>query len=380
MMNYRLAGPQDMDGIIDFANMVFSMLRVPHNFEEMLPKVYAAPNLQPEIHIVAEEEGRLCGCLGLLVYPLRVAGETLRVGYLGTMAVHPRVRGRGTMGTLMEKQIERGKEMGLDMLLLGGQRQRYGRHGYETVGATVGYSISAANVRHAMTDVDGEGLDFTPMTQADVPFARSLYDAQLVAGARTEGNFLDAVKSYREKPYAVSKGGEALGYLVTSQDGGRISEILMKDSAFILPAIKGYMQANGLRSLRVDAAPYNVTLNSLLAPLCEGFTISPNCMLRMLNPERVIAAYMKLKAALQPLEDGRLTLGCGEAGAVEIAVTGGEVSVRKTEEAPQLALSDQQAAMLLFGFNRFAVAAEAKEAAPGSWFPLPLHIPEPDSF
>ena len=188
------------------------------------------------------------------------------------------------------------------------------------------------------------------------------------------------MKSYREKPYAVSKGGEALGYLVTSQDGGRISEILMKDSAFILPAIKGYMQANGLRSLRVDAAPYNVTLNSLLAPLCEGFTISPNCMLRMLNPERVIAAYMKLKAALQPLEDGRLTLGCGEAGAVEIAVTGGEIAVKRTQAAPQLALSDQQAAMLLFGFNRFAVAAEAKEAAPCSWFPLPLHIPEPDSF
>lgn len=380
MMNYRLAGPEDMDGVIDFANMVFSMLRVPHNFEEMLPKVYAEPLLQPEIHIVAEEEGRLCGCLGMLEYPLRVAGETLRVGYMGTMAVHPRVRGRGTMGTLMEKQIERGKALGLDVLLLGGQRQRYARHGYETVGTTYGYSISAANVRHAMTQVDAGGLSFAPMTQEDVPFALSLYDAQLVAGARTEENFLAAVKSYREKPYAVKRDGDMVGYLVAAQDGARISEIVMKDSGFILAAVKGYMQAMGLRSLRVDAAPHDTALNSLLASVCEGYTISPNCMLRMLKPERVIGAYMKLKAALQPLEDGRLTLGCGEAGAVEIAVTGGEVSVQRTQEAPQLALTDQQAAMLLFGSNRFAVDAEAQRMAPASWFPLPLHISEPDSF
>ena len=380
MMNYRCAGPQDMDKIIDFANMVFSMLRVPHNFEEMLPKVYAAPNLQPEIHIVAEEEGRLCGCLGMLVYPLRVAGETLRIGYMGTMAVHPRVRGRGTMGTLMEKQIERGKEKDLDVLLLGGQRQRYARHGYETVGATYNYSISAANVRHAMVQEDAEGVAFTPMTQADVPFALSLYDAQLVAGARTEENFLDAVKSYREKPYAVAKNGEAIGYLVTSQDGAYITEIRMKDASLILPAIKGYMAQQGLRLVQVAAAPYDTVLNELLAPLCEGFTISANCMLRLLHPEKVIGAYMKLKAALAPMEDGRLVLGCGEAGTVEIVVSGGETSVRRTEEAPQLALTDQQAAMLLFGFNRFALSAQMRNAAPGSWFPLPLHIPEPDSF
>lgn len=380
MITYRIADERDMESIIDFANMVFSMLRVPHNFEEMLPKVYAAPNLQPEIHVIAEEDGRLCGCLGMLVYPLRVAGETLRIGYMGTMAVHPRVRGRGTMGMLMEKQIERGKAMGLDLLLLGGQRQRYGRHGYETCGQTYGYSISTANVRHAMTQVDADGLCFAPMQQADVPFALSLYNAQSVAGARTEGNFLDCVRSYRERPYAVSRGGEALGYLVTSQDGLRISEIVMKEAALLLPAIKGYMQEKGLRSIRMDAAPYDTALNGLLAPLCEGDSVTPNCMALMLHPQRVIAAYMKLKAQLQPLADGRLLLGCGEAGTVEIAVKDGKADVRCTQEEAQLALSGQEAAMLLFGHNRFAVPEKARYAAPEGWFPLPLHIPEPDSF
>lgn len=380
MMNYRLADAQDMDKIIDFANMVFSMLRVPHDFEEMLPKVYASPNLQPEIHIVAEEEGRLCGCLGMLVYPLRVAGETLRIGYMGTMAVHPRVRGRGTMGTLMEKQIERGKEMGLDMLLLGGQRQRYARHGYETCGGTYGYTISAANVRHAMTGMDADALRFEPMKQEDAAFALALYDRQIVAGARTEGNFLAAVKSYREKPYVVKDGAQMIGYLVTSQDGQRISEIVMENSGSILPAVKGYMQTMGLRSLRVDAAPHDTALNTLLASVCEGFTLSQNCMAQVLNPERVIRAYMKLKAATGPLEDGRVVLTCGDRGTIEAAVSGGQISVCPAQGKEGIALTNQQTVQLLFGHNRFAVPRDAVKAVPTSWFPLPLHISEPDSF
>ena len=380
MMEYRIAQPQDMENVIDLANMVFSMLRVPHNFAEMLPKVYAEPNLQPGIHLLAEEEGRLCGCLAMLEYPLRVAGDTLNVGYMGTMAVHPRTRGRGTMGTLMDKQIERGIERGMDMLLLGGQRQRYARHGYEGVGATYGYSISAANVRHAMVDENAEGLCFAPMTQADVPFALGLYDSQLVGGARTEKNFLACVSSYREKPYVVTRGGEALGYLVTSQDGARVSEIHMKELALVLPAIKGFMAHSGLRGLRVDAAPYDEPLNSLLAQVCEGYSVSANCMLRMVNPAKVIGAYMKLKAQIQPLEDGALILGCGKAGTVEITVKDGVPAVCATEKPAQLALTDQQAAMLLFGYNRFGVDAAVRQSVPGSWFPLPLHIPEPDSF
>ena len=376
MMEYRIAGAKDLDGIIDFANMVFFMLRVPHNFEQILPKVYAAPHLKADIHVIAEEEGRLCGCLGMLVFPLRVAGETLQVGYLGTMSVHPRVRGRGTMGTLMQKQMARAREMGLDMVVLGGQRQRYGNHGFETCGATFGYSISAANVRHAMTAADHTGLKFVPMAQEDVPFALALYDGQAVAGARTPENFLDAVRSYGEKPYILLRGEQKIGYVVTSKDGQRISELVMASEEDILPAIKGYMQQMGVGNLRVDAMPHDTALNGRLASLCEGFTISANCMLHMLKPDKVIAAYMKLKAGMQPLADGELVLSCGEAGTVKIAGSGGEISTEMTQEAAQ-PLTGAQAAMLLFGYNRFAAP---KVSAPLGWFPLPFAIAEPDSF
>ena len=112
-MHYRLANGRDMDALIDFIDMVFSMVRVPHDFEAILPKVYGPGRRRPEIHVIAEDdEGRLCGCLGMMTYPLRVAGRTLRVGYLGSMAVHPRARGQGVMGELLRRQIARAQRGG----------------------------------------------------------------------------------------------------------------------------------------------------------------------------------------------------------------------------------------------------------------------------
>ena len=380
MITYRFADERDMESIIDFINMVFSMLRVPHNFEEMLPKVYGQVNRHPEIHAIAEEDGKICGCLGLHVFPLTVCGETLRVGYLGSMSVHPRMRGQGVMKVLMEMQIAAGKERGLDMMVLGGQRQRYQYYGFETCGGTFGYSISAANVRHALGDVDAGGLTFTPMTQEDVPYALALYSTQSVCGARTEKNFLDCVRSYREKPMTIRKGGERVGYLVTTQDGASITEILTGDAAMLPAAVKGYALYSGARSLHVDAAPHDARLSEALAPICEGYTIAANSMLSVLNPAKVIGAYMRLAQTIAPLADGALTLAMGERGTVRIAVENGEISVAPAQGDAQITLDAREAHQLLFGFNRFAVPAQARHAAPANWFPLPYHIPEPDSF
>ena len=381
MMEYRVAGAKDLDSIIDFANMVFSMVRVPHNFETLLPKVYAAPNLKADIHMIAEEDGRLCGCLGMLDYPLRVAGRPLRIGYLGTMSVHPRVRGRGTMGALVKKQVERAQEMGLDLLALGGQRQRYGTHGFESCGTTYAYSLTAANVRHTMGDVDTAGLAFAPMQAEDVPFALALYDAQAVAGARTQADFLAVVSSYSGVPYVVTIDGERAGYLIAMQDGQRITELVMREEALVYAALKGFMAHKALRALRVETAPHDVALNRLLAAVCEGYTQSNNCMVRVLNPQRVIAAYMALKQTIKPLADGRFAFVCGSAGAVEIAVSCGKIAVQRIDETQDmLRLDERQSSALLFGSNPFAVPEAVQAAVPAGWFPLPFAIPEADGF
>lgn len=369
-----------MEGLIDHINMIFSMLRVPHNFEEMIPKAYGKELRIDDMHVVAEdEEGRLCGCLGMYVFPLRVLDTTLRVGYLGSMAVHPRARGQGTMGTLMQKQVERGYELGLDLIVLGGQRQRYQRSGFETGGASYVYSISRANVRHALADTDVQGISFRAMEAGDVPQMIQLYDSQIVAGARREENFIATLKSYRREAWTIIMEEEPVGYISATADGQTIGEIVLEDPEMILPAIKAWMNERNVRNLHISAAPYDRVLGERLAPVCESFSLNPSIMLRVLRPETVLPAYMKLQNTVKPLSDGRVVLGWEGVGALEFKAEGGEIIVRPTEEEPLDWLSQIDFHQLIFGFNRFA-APKIKAQIPENWFPLPVHIPDPDSF
>ena len=378
MMHYRLANDSDMDAIIDFIDMIFSMVRVPHDFEALLPKVYGRERRLAGIHMLAEDDaGRLCGCLGMLTYPLRVAGQTLRVGYLGSMAVHPRARGQGVMGELLRRQIGRAQELGLDLLALGGQRQRYGFSGFETGGASYVYSIRQANVRHALADV--EALTLRDAVESDAPRLFALYDAQPVAGARSEADFLTILRSYGHRAITIEQDGKPAGYLCVSPDGQAVSELAAASPDVILPAIKGWVLAQDVRMLHVTAAPHDTVLNRLLAPVCESDAITPCCMLRVLRPERVLPAYLRLKSGLSPLESGQLVLGWEGLGAYHVTVDGEQIDVAACAQEPDIALGGLAMHRLLFAQNRFA-APETESRLARSWFPLPVHIPEPDSF
>ena len=131
--------------------------------------------------------------------------------------------------------------------------------------------------------------------------------------------------------------------------------------------------------MEISAALYDKELGELLAPICESFSLNPNIMIRVLKPETVLPAYMKLKSTIHPLSDGRAVIGWEGVGALEFCVQGGEISVRMTQETPQDMLSQIEFHQLIFGYNRFA-APKVKAEIPENWFPLPVHIPDPDSF
>ena len=100
-------------------------------------------------------------------------------------------------------------------------------------------------------------------------------------------------------------------------------------------------------------------------------------MMLLLNPERVIRAYLKLKTTLEPVQDGTLVLKLADHPALAIRVQGGEVSVTPTDATPDLALSMEEGVHLLFARNRF-YAPEV--STPAGWFPLPMSVAVPDTF
>ena len=379
MTEYRFATAQDYPKVIDFINLVFSQAARPHDFADLIPKVYGDGHEEyAPIHAIALEDGEIRGCVAVLPYDMEVAGQKLRVGYLGSVSVHRLSRGAGHMKKLMQMHIDRAKADGIDMLVLNGQRQRYGYFGFYPVGGAFRYSVGHANVRHALSDVDVSPFTFEKLTQgAQSDFAYDLYQQQPVCVLRPKERFAEYLLSFESQGWLIKQQGEPVGYLVSKRDCAAIHELVVKDNSCIHAVLKAWMAAHGLRQLGMAAAPHDTALNRTLSSFAEGYSIGAAEFMLCLNRAGTIRSWMTLKNAVQPLSEGCVKLGI-EDQVLEIKVADGAVTVENTASPADIVLTAEQADYLLFSYNRFY--APAVPGIPADWFPLPLYISRPDTF
>lgn len=382
MIEYRFAQPQDMPLIIDFIDLVFSQQKVPHDFEKLIPKAYGEGRDLSRTHAIALDEGRVVGCVACYPFLQTMGGYTLRCEYLGSVSVHRHARGAGIMKKLMQIQLDRARAEGVDLLALGGQRQRYEYHGFVPTGGMYRYSFTTSNARHALADVDISGLCFVPLTNEDpeaVRYCWTLYQQQPVCGARTPEDFVVTAQTFLSCPWLVLLNGQKAGYLISSRNDASVTELVMEDPALVPAVLKAWLPARGLRSIGVEAAPYNKPLNRTLARFAEGFSLEENGMLLCLNFPKVAAACMSLKNSVSPLNDGQLVLSIEGGDAFRLAVKDGQVCAEPVTGPADVTLSAKEAMHLLFSHNRF-YAPEVDCAIPDGWFPLPQCIASPDHF
>ena len=376
---YRRALPADRDHLLDFINMVFSIAYEPHNYIERLPKVYAEGRFDNAIHNIAlNANGDIRGVVSLMPGTLRVGDAALRTGYVGNVSTHPYGRGEGHMKALMARMKADALSEGMDLVALGGQRQRYGYFGFTPGGLRAVYAVNRSNLRHALADADVQGIDFTPLEGADAALAGAafdLFDSQPVRMARRREDFSIILRSWRQTPWLILKDGAFAGYLTVSKDGEEIGEILLADMAVLPAALKAWMLSRDVQEVSIPVAPYDRALNRALGAFAEEWQLQVCQKLLVLNFPKVIAALMPLAAARGPMQDGTLSLYV-DGAPLTVAVEAGRVSVTGAapEDAPRLTAAQAQE---LF-FSPFADAARA--GLPAGWLPLPLYIAETDCF
>lgn len=378
MNEYRFATPQDMPKVIDFIDLVFSQSARPHDFAQLIPKVYGDGHDYSHIHAIALEDGEIRGCVAVLPFDLHIEGQTLHVGYLGSVSVHRLSRGAGHMKKLMQMQIDKAKADGLDLLILGGQRQRYGYFGFYPMGGTFRYSVGHANVRHALGDVDASGITFEKLVQGeDSDFAYDLYQQQPVFGARPKERFAEFLLSFNSQGWLVKLNGEKAGYLNATTDNSGIHEIVLKDPALVPAVLKAWMAERDQRQIGLAVAGYDKTLNRTLSAFAEGYSISQDGYALFINHANALRFWLTLKNKVTPLSEGLVRLSI-EGEGIEIKVADGAVTVEKADLPATCNLSAYEAAELLYGFNRFY--APEVPGIPADWFPLPLYIMRADTF
>lgn len=377
MTEYRFARPDEEMEVLDLINAVFSQVSRPHDFAKMLPKVYAHPGFA-RIHAVALEGGRIRGTIAML--PLEVRLEEglprLKAGYIGSVAVHPRYRGKGMMRALMDMQIEEARGQGFDFLALGGQRQRYRYHGFEKGGGEARLTVTRSNARHALPEKSS--FRFQRVDGPDhpaLPFMIALQSKTPFSCVRPPDLFWDTLCSYGEEPFAIwdETRNDWAGYLVIQDTD--ITELVLARESDLSAVIAAWMRGKTKYTVHCPAG-FRERVGTLAA-FVDHASVCDMEMVRILNWEKVLRTCFASRQRHCPLPEGKRVVRIENSGTWTLEVGSGGASVLPSEEEPQLTLTELQAVSLFFSPMSAMLADDGLLRA---WLPLQLYVPVPDQF
>ena len=350
---YTVGSPGEMPEIIDFINYVFSQTARPHDFKTLLPKVYgdSAPEEQEAFHFLAKQNGKLVGCVACRPTLLKFGGETLSCGYIGSVSVHKYHRGEGHMKKLMAMAIRDARSKGYDMLILGGQRQRYGYFGFEPAGMALRFQFTKTNARHVLKDVDISEIALRSMTEADVSFAMELWQRQPVSSLRREITFLDDLRSWAQTPLCITVGGEPVGYCAGD-------ELILQDESLMPKVLKAITERSADFALSLVAGLHEKQRIAYLSGVCEGVTLGSKAQINVLNWPRVLKIFIEFKHRfVRKVNDCAFTLDIAEDGTFAGNVKNGNAEIEALSSVPASAirLGHNEAQRLFFGIGEAAL-------------------------
>lgn len=376
MAEYIRADKSRKADVLDFINYVFSSSHVPHDFKTLLPKVYRDEKEDFNgTHYLAEEDGRIKAVITNLMLEEQVGTEIFKYGMIGNVSVHPYARSKGYMKALMKMIREDSEKDGLDALVLGGQRQRYGYFGFESGSVNYRFWITKTNIRHVMKEVDCEDIVFEAVEDPyakEVTIAKALYEKRPAHAIRPMEDFLYIMHNWASEFYAVKKDGNMIGYVY-----GNAVEVVLEDEKDLPAVLKAWFAYKGVTEISMAVAPFDKQRIAYLHTICEQMTLVPAEMICILNWKKILQTLLQFKQTYCPLQDGKIVVQIEEE-IFAIQVQDGKVTVDTLECCEQEipVLGHNEAQRLFFGMQTLlAPPAEYK-----NWLPLPFFIDTPDAF
>ncbi len=377
MITYRTSQPGDRAACLLTANAAFSKPGAPVDFAAMLPKVYGEDRPMTAPHEIAvDDAGKVLGLVGVLPGTLCAGGRTLKTGYLGTMGVHPDARGLGVMKELMTRMVADIRDMGCDLTLLDGLRQRYEYQGYTPAGIAWHATVCRDNVHHALKGLDASGVTFAPILPG-TPLeeeAAALHRRRSARFDRDALGFATVCRSYGGQGWAALRGGELLGFLVADRRDAQLTDLCAPDVLTADLLLKAWLEQREVDEVRLRLPDWEQPLLRHLATWAEELSLQQAVNARILHYAPVIEALLRLKASYTRLQDGTWAFEA-EGQRVTIRVQQGQVTVTPDAAHPVPLTGLEANRLLLYPFPWEGMP----ETVPG-WFPLPLYACAPDGF
>ena len=351
-------------------------------FITLLPKLYKKQYRPWENNYCVWEDGVMKAAVGMYVYDMEIAGQVLRAGGVGNVAVARDCRRKGYMKLSMDAAMDAMKAAGCDFGELGGQRQRYQFWGFEGGGAAVDASFSTKNLRHAFgenaLDPEWRVAEIKPGDRAILEQMQAFIEAQPIHYKHEPAAFYDHLCSWNELPYAIWNGESLEGFFTLSRDRKHINQFTLRSAENLEMAVRAaYTVLDGeeaWKSIGVSVPMWRTDLLRLAEEISEGCDIDDTNMYTILNWEKMLGALLKLQAMCRPLTDGQMCVRIkGWAGeeSLCISVYEGVPSVEACLCEPSLVLDHLQA--MRYFLAPYTILRDGNSLAQ-NWFPLPLGL------
>lgn len=165
-MILRAEKPSDYNQIAELNFWAFTNWKPRNTFEsEMVALARQSADFDPELSIVAEENGSIIGHVLLVTTDFIVLGEKAKGVLLGPVAVNPEHQKNGIGKELIEKGHAVAKSKGYEFSLLCGHPEYYPKFGYlQNVFAVSGTKIEKKEYKHNTLN----NMAFRPLLKTDV--------------------------------------------------------------------------------------------------------------------------------------------------------------------------------------------------------------------
>lgn len=374
MTTYSKGIPGELFEIRDFINMVFSMHRSPHDFGNLLPKLYEDSQNTEAYHYLAKEDEKLKATVCAQPFSLTNGTQTLSCAAIGSVSVHPYSRGKGYMKELMSWMQGDLKEQGTSLCVLEGRRHRYQYFGYELGGQKLEFQFTHDNFIHCRSISENFPLTIQLVNKEDTQIIQEclrLHNAQVIHANREE-DFFRICSSWNSRLYAIWNEDCVAGYLCACKE--QIHELVLEQETLLFSCLDIYLNQSGSSRLSLCVPSWNTERIRHLSIFCERFSILQEDNFCILNYQEVLSFFLNLKAGIQELTDGRLVIKPGENPPLQITVHKNQVDISESTEVPHIELSGYDVVSLLFSPKAALPGALPRELSAVNWFPLPLSL------
>ena len=384
----RRARPEEFSEAMRFTDMVFRPGQKGRRIvQRQYPHAYREEAGFVRRLLLLRHNGELVGCIGVHPMMLRLGAARLSAGGIGIVGAHPERRGEGIMTRLLDEAIRQMRSAGHAVSVLGGDRQRYARFGWENAGVRNVYELTARSLGKA-TGAD-RVLRLQDPDAAMCRRIRRLSGGSAYGVERKLGDIRPLLvrngkeawicQEGRRFAYAVAGGAGRTNrpYTAIHEFGG--------DAELILALFRRLMQRSARGVLSVVAGP-NPEEQALLVPVSAGWSREIDGMTQILDVTRVVEQLRPelVRRATATRVSGSFELhvnctgGTWQQATLDLGGSRGRAKVRPYH----LRLDQLELVELLFGSipieERFGhhrgIPAGALHRL-AAILPLPLHIP-----